>query len=702
MADLDAAVAGSLAVRLDSDGRRAARRPAVRAVSRGPTSTSCTCSCRPAGPRPRRCCPASTTSLVCRRAVDRDAVDAADQVRRRRRARRAPRATAVRARTTRRSSSRRTTRARCRWRCCCGWPACRRSSATSDDYPGSLLDVRHRRDRRRRPGVRRVPRGGGHAAPSRLPPATPAPGRRPARGAHRCRRADLAGSAPYVVVHPSASVPARGIPVDRAAAASPRRWQRTAGASSSPAARATATLGRAVTPRPAGSTSPAGPPAPSWPACSPEPPQSSWATPARRTSRRPSAPRWSSLFAPVVPAGAVAALAACPRCCSATSGAACRVSRARTCPVPGHPCLDVPSDEVVAAVGSLVGDPPVRRVAEPLAGRGRREGARLARARLVDLTSFVQGPHEYLLPVRARPRTGRPRPGPHLGLAGSVPRGHPPRRCARRRSTSCVLQRPHEVDLVERWTGRRVGRRPARGLRRAQRPDAARRAQPAPVAADDRLHGVPVAHVTAFNAMAWDCGDRPDDGGRARHPRPRPRYTGERRLARGRASTSRCAAGGWPAATSCSTWPAGRPCRRLRDGERRARAVAEQRACPAWTAAAATTCRRPSCTTRMARHRAYLHPYRWTSLGLVADRGDVLGHAGARARRPPRRPRRCRRRRARHQRPRRLRADRAAPAARPRRGRGPRPGRADRTRSSASASPGSSPTGTASSRRWHR
>ena len=33
-------------------------------------------------------------------------------------------------------------------------------------------------------------------------------------------------------------------------------------------------------------------------------------------------------------------------------------------------------------------------------------------------TAFVQGPHDYLVPVTAGPRAGRPRPGRDLRLAG--------------------------------------------------------------------------------------------------------------------------------------------------------------------------------------------------------------------------------------------------------------------------------------------
>ncbi len=64
-----------------------------------------------------------------------------------------------------------------------------------------------------------------------------------------------------------------------------------------------------------------------------------------------------SLFAPVVP---VERWAPWGVACTVLGdqGAACRLTRARTCPVPGHPCLDLDPGAVVAAVGALTGTPP--------------------------------------------------------------------------------------------------------------------------------------------------------------------------------------------------------------------------------------------------------------------------------------------------------------------------------------------------------
>jgi ADP-heptose:LPS heptosyltransferase len=61
-----------------------------------------------------------------------------------------------------------------------------------------------------------------------------------------------------------------------------------------------------------------------------------------------------SLFAPVVPAARWAPYGV-PTVLLGDQGAACRGTRARECPVPGHPCLaSVSPDDVVAAVEKLV------------------------------------------------------------------------------------------------------------------------------------------------------------------------------------------------------------------------------------------------------------------------------------------------------------------------------------------------------------
>ncbi|CAM5264687.1 glycosyl transferase [Streptomyces avidinii] len=72
------------------------------------------------------------------------------------------------------------------------------------------------------------------------------------------------------------------------------------------------------------------------------------------------------LFAPVVPAGRWRPYRV-PHVLLGDQRASCAGSRARVCPVAGHPCLDsVDDDEVLAAVaGLLTGGPPGDRGPRP-------------------------------------------------------------------------------------------------------------------------------------------------------------------------------------------------------------------------------------------------------------------------------------------------------------------------------------------------
>jgi glycosyltransferase involved in cell wall biosynthesis len=120
-------------------------------------------------------------------------------------------------------------------------------------------------------------------------------------------------------------------------------------------------------------------------------------------------------------------------------------------------------------------------------------------------TAFVQGGHDYVLPVTP----GRDEDG--LGRArtwdwpASV-REEPPERLSRQEIDVVVLQRPHEVDLAERWLGRRPGRdlpavylehnTPTGDVPDTRHPMAGQRA-------------IPVVHVTGYNELMWDSGDAP-------------------------------------------------------------------------------------------------------------------------------------------------------------------------------------------------
>jgi len=225
-----------------------------------------------------------------------------------------------------------------------------RVTAACDDYPGSLLDVRHRLPA---DGLHEVERMLSVAAAAGFPP--------PADTALRLR-APLpsvpgpVGPAGYIVVHPGASVPARAAspgrcaeyaralaghvgrvvvtgtraerPLTRAVAG---EWALDLGGQTGLAELAAVLAGAAAVVT--GNTGPAHLAAAA-------------GTPV------------VSLFAPVVPAERWRPWGV-PHVLLGAQDAPCAGSRARHCPVPGHPCLDeVTADEVVAAVRRLVGPAP--------------------------------------------------------------------------------------------------------------------------------------------------------------------------------------------------------------------------------------------------------------------------------------------------------------------------------------------------------
>ena len=314
-------------------------------------------------PRPS-CCPASTTSSTFDPPWVGYEPPPVDVARRRSRSSSGCGSAA----TTTRSSSPPSTRARCRWRCSPGWPASRASPATSEDYPGSLLDVRHRRVGDGAPDTGGPE--GGHEVQAALALARAA-GHELPRGDDRRLRlrplgrpTGLAASLPRSVRRrPPGGVgllPRHTRPASRATSWRPR--SRPAGTWSSPgdpAARRPVATGRPLAPADSGSTCARG------------------RTELRRARRSPRrravcrrrqhrAPRTSpppsgtpvvSLFAPVVPVERWRPWGV-PSGVLGDQHAGLPRHRARaSARSPGHPCLSrrPPRDEVVDAVAALVG-----------------------------------------------------------------------------------------------------------------------------------------------------------------------------------------------------------------------------------------------------------------------------------------------------------------------------------------------------------
>jgi hypothetical protein len=224
-------------------------------------------------------------------------------------------------------------------------------------------------------------------------------------------------------------------------------------------------------------------------------------------------------------------------------------------------------------------------------------------------TAFVQGEHTYLLPVvpdRGPDGRGRAQTWDWPANAIEVT----PEEVADADVDVVLLQRPQELDgLVEQWLG---GRMPGRDMPAVyvehNAPQGPINEMRHPAADRD---GFTICHVTHFNALFWDCGATPARVIEHGIVDPGYRYTGEaaraavvineaRRRARvtGTDLLERFAAAGVP--VDLFGMDAGSiggiedvPQHRLHD--------------------------------EMARRRVYLHPIRWTSLGLSLIEAMHLG-----------------------------------------------------------------------------
>jgi ADP-heptose:LPS heptosyltransferase len=223
-----------------------------------------------------------------------------------------------------------------------------RISAISEDYPGSLLDVRHQLTADVPEAERNLSLAAAAGFP--LPPGDAGllAVRRPLPDA-----TPLTGGGPYVVLHPGASVPARHpspavtAAILAALARTGYRVMLTGSAGEAGLLARAVPDGRRVldlrgrTSLPALAAVLAGADAVVAPNTGAAHLAAAVGTPV------------ASLFAPVVPAARWAPYGV-PSVLLGDQQADCRGSRARACPVPGHPCLDgIEPASVVAAVAEL-------------------------------------------------------------------------------------------------------------------------------------------------------------------------------------------------------------------------------------------------------------------------------------------------------------------------------------------------------------
>jgi hypothetical protein len=229
-------------------------------------------------------------------------------------------------------------------------------------------------------------------------------------------------------------------------------------------------------------------------------------------------------------------------------------------------------------------------------------------------TAFVQGRHEYLIPVtadRGPDGLGRARTFTWPASAVEVTREE----AAEADVDVVVLQRPHELErLAAEWLGgRRPGREVAAVYLEHNAPQG--RINELRHVAADRPDLV-VVHVTHFNDLFWDCGSTPTRVIEHGIVDPGDRYSGE-----------------VPAAAVVVNEPARRGRVTGTDLlERLGAAVPvdlfgmqSQRLAGAPGVRSVADLAQDRLHAEMARRRLYLHPVRWTSLGLSLLEAMHLG-----------------------------------------------------------------------------
>ncbi|GHE87177.1 glycosyl transferase [Amycolatopsis deserti] len=136
-------------------------------------------------------------------------------------------------------------------------------------------------------------------------------------------------------------------------------------------------------------------------------------------------------------------------------------------------------------------------------------------------SSFVRGRHEYLLPLLPE---GGPWGRGRCDRAWPSAREVSPAQLRDADIDVVVLQRPEEIELTERWTGRRPGRDVPAVFVEHNTPTGDVPRTRHPLADQDEI---PLVHVTHFNHLIWDSGRAPATVIEHGVVDPGERYTGE-------------------------------------------------------------------------------------------------------------------------------------------------------------------------------
>ncbi|HZB21512.1 MAG TPA: glycosyltransferase [Blastococcus sp.] len=222
-------------------------------------------------------------------------------------------------------------------------------------------------------------------------------------------------------------------------------------------------------------------------------------------------------------------------------------------------------------------------------------------------TAFVQGPHDYVVPVlpdRGADGVGRARtwdwPASVRELSPDQLKNEP--------FDVVVLQRPHELELVPRWTGRRPGADLPAVYLEHNAPNASACGQRHPLA-DSR--DIPIVHVTHFNRLYWDNGVAPTSVIEHGIVDPGDRYTGE--LARGAVVVNEPGRRGRTVGADLVPGFAGVGPVDVFGMQTKAFAATLDTDA---VVAHENLFSQDDMHTELARRRVYVHPMRWTSLGL--------------------------------------------------------------------------------------
>ncbi|WP_171107541.1 MULTISPECIES: glycosyltransferase [Streptomyces] len=232
-------------------------------------------------------------------------------------------------------------------------------------------------------------------------------------------------------------------------------------------------------------------------------------------------------------------------------------------------------------------------------------------------TAFVQGPHTYLVPVtpdRDADGIGRAR----TFIWPASVRELTPAQLRDADVDMVVLQRPHERELAERWLG---GRRPGRDLPAVylehNAPDGDVPTTRHPFADRDDLT---LVHVTHFNRLFWDCGSTRTEVIEHGIVDPGHQYTG--RLPRAAVVVNEPVRRG--RYTGTDLLPELARAAPLDVFGMRTEGLADHLDLPEERCRSADL-PQSELHAAMAERRLYLHPVRWTSLGLSLLEAMHLG-----------------------------------------------------------------------------